>query len=218
MSKSLFFSPDELKRIEESVKNAESKISGEIVPVFVARSHPYGQAALRAGILAASLAAMLWLPLYEFDMQWGGHWFYTPVALVLLAALAFMAAFFAATYISAFRRLFVSKSELTRAVDEAAHLAFLKQEVFLTRHRTGILIFISLFEHRVEVLGDVGIAAKVSPDEWKHIVQTIVNGLKNNRRTEGICQAIGEAQQLLLKNGFVIEPDDTNELPDNLRL
>lgn len=218
MSKNLFFSPDDLKRVEESVKKAESEISGEIVPVFVERSGHYGKANFRAGVLFAALCVMGWLLAYEFNPSWSGHWFYTPEALALLLALGFFAAYFMALYVPVFRRLFITKAEFAQAVDQAARLAFLKEEVFHTRQRTGILIFISLFEHRVEVLGDTGISAKVSADEWSHIVQTIVTGLKNNRKTEGICQAIGEAQQLLLKNGFVIEPDDTNELPDNLRL
>lgn len=218
MSKNLFFSPDDLKRIEKSVRKAESGISGEIVPVFVERSGAYGKANFRAGVLSASLAILVWLLLYEFNPAWGGHWFYTPEALALLVGVAFFAVYFAALYVQGFRRLFITKAELAQTVDQAARLAFLKEEVFHTRQRTGILIFISMFEHRVEVLGDTGIAAKVSVDEWNHIVQTIVKGLKNNRRAEGICEAIAEAQHLLLKNGFVIEADDTNELPDNLRL
>lgn len=213
-----FFSDDELRRVEEAVKQAESKISGEIVPVFVERSGTYGKANFRAGVGAASLAMVVWLLLYEFNPSWSGHWFYTPEALALLLTLAFFAVYFTALYVPGFRRLFITGNELSQTVDQAARMAFLKEEVFHTRQRTGILIFISLFEHRVEVLGDTGIAAKVSADEWKHIVQTIVTGLKNNRKAEGICQAIDEAGRLLLKNGFVIEPDDTNELPDNLRL
>lgn len=218
MSQSPFFTSDELKRIEDAVKQAESSISGEIVPVFVERSDTYGKANFRAGILTAALCALVWLLLYEFNPSWSGHWFYTPEALLVLLALGFFVAYFLALLLPVFRRLFVTGAEFAQTVDEAARLAFLKQEVFHTRQRTGILIFISLFEHRVEVLGDTGISAKVSPQEWGHIVQTIVTGLKNNRKTEGICQAIDEARQLLLKNGFVIEADDTNELPDNLRL
>lgn len=218
MSKSPFFSPGDLKRVEEAVKKAESGISGEIVPVFVEHSAHYGKANFRAGVSAASSAIIIWLLLYEFNPSWSGHWFYMPEALALLVAAAFFAVYLVALYVPGFRRLFITGGELSRAVDRAAHLAFLKQEVFHTRQRTGILIFISLFEHRVEVLGDTGISAKVSADEWNHIVQTIVLGLKNNRKVEGICQAIDEAGQLLLKNGFVIEADDTNELPDNLRL
>jgi len=213
-----FFSSQELQRIEEAVRQAESKISGEIVPVFVGKSDSYEQGNLRAGTVVLGVAMLLWLLLYEFVSGWGGHWFYTPGGLILLAVLSFSAAFFAAMFIPRFQLLFISKKELDASVDRAARLAFLKQEVFQTRHRTGILIYISLLEHRVEVLGDTGIAAKVSPDEWNHIVEIIVDGLRKKRKAEGICLAVDEAQQLLLKNGFVIEPDDTNELPDNLRL
>lgn len=218
MSASSFFTPDELGRIEQAVRRAESGVSGEIVPVFVARSGPYEQGNLRAGITFAALFILAWLTLYEFGGTWGGHWFYTPGALVTLTVLVFSTAFFAAVSVPRFRCLFITGKELDETVDVAARMAFLKQEVFRTRQRTGMLIFISLLEHRVEVLGDTGISGKVSPGEWDGIVKTIVDGLKNGRSADGICEAVDAARQLLLKNGFTAAPDDTNELPDNLRL
>lgn len=218
MSATPFFSDEELRRIEEAVKQAESQISGEIVPVFVARSDAYEYGNLRAGLSAAAVAVTVWMLLFEFGTHWGGHWFYAPESLLSLGVIAFLAAFSAARWLPGFRRLFLLGSELDEAVDRAARMAFLREEVFHTSQRTGILIFISRFEHRVEVLGDTGISAKVSADEWKHIVQTIVQGLKTGRKTEGICQAVDEARVLLLKNGFTIAPGDINELPDNLRL
>lgn len=218
MSMKSFFTDTDLRRIEDAVKQAESKVSGEIVPVFVGRSDGYEYGNLRAGVAFAGLAAMLWLLLYEFAAAWGAHWFYTPEALIVLLLMGFCFGFFLAMYVPLVRMVFVLKNELTEAVAHGAKLAFLDEEVFRTKKRTGILIYISKLEHRVQILGDKGIAEKVSQDEWNHILDTIIKGLKTNQKTDGIVKAIGEAQDLLLKNGFVIEEGDTDELTNNLRV
>lgn len=218
MGKSKLFTDDELSRIEQAVKQAETGISGEIVPVFVGRSDGYEQGNLRAGIAFGTIASLSWMAVYEYSNNWSGHWFYTPEAFGMLTILAFAVGYFAAMFIPLFRLIFILKSELAEAVDMATKLAFLKEEVFKTKNRTGILIFISHLEHRVQIMGDAGISAKVSKDEWNHILDTIIKGLKSNQKTEGICKAVDESKQLLLKYGFVAEADDTDELSNNLRI
>ena len=213
-----FFTEDELKRIEEAVREAESNVSGEIVPVFVGQSDPYEHGNLRAGVVFACLSAMVWVVLYEFAAGWSGHWFYTPEALMILMIAGFCLGFVLATFVPLFRMVFVLGNELGPSVERAAKLAFLKEEIFKTKNRTGILIFISKLEHRVQILGDTGISEKVSQAEWNHVLDTIIHGLRTNKKTEGICKGIKEAQELLLKYGFTADADDTNELPNNLRL
>ena len=218
MNTNTFFSGDELRRVEDAVKQAENGISGEIVPVFVSRSDTYEQGNLRAGFLVLSFSAVVWILLYEFFSGWGARWYFTPEALISIMVFAFCAGFFLARFVAAFRLLFILEKEKAESVDKAANIAFLKEEVFNTHKRTGILIFISMLEHRVEVLGDTGISEKVTPEEWYHVVEIIVNGLKSNRKVEGICEGIQESRALLLKNGFVAAGGDTNELPNNLRV
>jgi putative membrane protein len=95
--------------------------------------------------------------------------------------------------------------------------AFVDEEVFNTRDRTGILVFISTFEHRIEVLGDVGINEKVSSDEWADIVEHIRDGIKQGRFVDGVIDGIGMCGHLLEKSGVEIRGDDKNELPDAVR-
>jgi putative membrane protein len=107
----------------------------------------------------------------------------------------------------------VSQRVLTKARD-----VFLQEEVFKTKDRIGILIYISEFEHKVVVLGDTVINEKISKKDWKHIVDTIVLGIKHQQVSQGIVNAVNNCQELLLKNGFNNVEKDENELSDEIRV
>jgi putative membrane protein len=96
--------------------------------------------------------------------------------------------------------------------------AFVEEEVFATRDRTGILLFISLLEHRIEVLGDTGINEKVDTDEWVDVVLHIREGIRQGKLAEGLVEAIGMCGKLLERGGVTLREDDINELPDKVRL
>src|SRR6187402_192007 len=53
------FTPQELERIKAAVREAESKISGEIVPVFVEKSGFYSIANYRGALLGAAIIFLL---------------------------------------------------------------------------------------------------------------------------------------------------------------
>ncbi|MFA6232658.1 MAG: TPM domain-containing protein [Bacteroidota bacterium] len=208
------FSEQEKKRIAEAVKAAELRTSGEIVPYIVGRSDTYSEAWLRAGLLLAffvlflfALADMgtdLWLP---FGYAESG----------VLVILAFGLGAALTVFVPFVKRLFVPNGILQQRVDERAALAFVSEEVFNTRDRTGILIFISLFERRVRILGDAGINKLVKQEEWDAIVQLIVDAVRNNAAAEGMLEAIWKCGELLERQGVEIRPDDTNELDNRVR-
>jgi putative membrane protein len=95
--------------------------------------------------------------------------------------------------------------------------AFVEEEVFDTRDRTGILLFVSLREHRIEVLGDAGINQQVDPDDWVEVVARIQRGIQNDNLTEGLVEAIEMCGQLLERKGVDLRADDENELTDTVR-
>ena len=217
MSRTSLFDAEELSQIEQAVKQAEEKISGEIVPVFVSESDDYEIGNLRAGLAFSFLSAVVWLAFYEFRTGWDGHWVFRPELLLILMAFSFAAGFFVARFFLKFRLLFLLSAEKAEAVDRRAQKVFLEEGVFNTKHRTGILIFISEAEHRAEVLGDIGISAKVSREEWVHVLHFILDGMRQKNKVGGICAAIAAAGELLLNKGFPKEADDQNELSDNIR-
>ncbi|MEJ2005991.1 MAG: hypothetical protein P8X57_13750 [Cyclobacteriaceae bacterium] len=96
--------------------------------------------------------------------------------------------------------------------------AFLTEEIFATENRTGILIFISHFEHVVEVIGDSGINEKVDQGEWDRVVRLIIEGIRDKDPVGGIEKGIAKCGELLEKAGVNKPPDNPNELSDDIRI
>jgi len=209
------FSPAELERIKNAVKTAESKISGEIVPVFVEKSSHYTIANYRAALIGA--AAVFFL-IVIFDRYVPALAVYDPVLIFVLVMLGGFVGALKSHFINPVKRLMLSQSYMDQATRKRAQTAFLEEEVFNTRQRTGIMIFISFFEHEVIVMADKGISKVVEQKEWDAIVRKIIENVKQGKITDGIEAAILRCGEILLEKGFVITPDDVNELSDDLRM
>lgn len=122
------------------------------------------------------------------------------------------------TFVPFVKRALVSAEVMDRRARRRAGMAFLEEEIFATRDRTGILIFLSLFEHRVVILGDSGINARVEEADWQGIVDDLAAGIRAGRAAGALVEAIGRCGELLERKGVEIRPDDTDELADDLRL
>lgn len=209
------FSQQDLDRIKAAVKQAESKISGEIVPVFVERSGFYTIANYRGALGAAALAFLL---IIVFDRYVPSLAVYDPLLIFTLVLLAGMVGAMITHFIDPLKKLMLSQDHLDQATRKRAENAFLEEEVFNTRQRTGILIFVSFFEHEVIVMADKGISKVVEQKEWDGLVRMIIEHVRKGKVVEGIEAAIKRSGEILLEKGFVIAPDDVNELGDELRV
>jgi len=205
------------EQVRAAVQRAEERTAGEIVPVVVPRSADYEVATWRgaAGAVLIAVAAVL-LTLQVYD-GWGLGWLYTPWGGVLAALVAGTVGGVLATSVPPLQRLLAGADLLDETVHRRALQAFVEEEVFDTRDRTGILLFVSLREHRIEVLGDAGINEQVAPDDWAEVVARIRRGIRNDNLTEGLVEAIDMCGRLLERRGVNIRPDDENELSDTVR-
>jgi len=209
------FSEKEKERIKRAVQELESESSGEVVPYFMTSSDSYDEAKWSSSLILTVLGVLFVGGLSYFWLLPSG------ISTLMLCTYLFVSAIFgfmAPMLFPALGTLLISDTVQEQRVRQRAVEAFLSEEVFKTIDRTGILIFISANEHKVVVLADSGINAKVQPSDWDHIVKLIVNGIKTERLTEGIVNGINECKKLLLKHGFVVRADDTNELSDDIRI
>ncbi len=209
------FSPEDLERIKKAVHDAESKISGEIVPVFVERSGIYSIANYRAALIGA---ATVFLLIIIFDRYVPSLAVYDPVLIFSIVMLGGFIGALKSHFLNPVKRFMLSQGHLDQGTRKRAESAFLEEEVFNTRQRTGILIFISFFEHEVIVMADKGISKVVDQKEWDTLVRIIIEHIKKGKITDGIVSAITRCGDILLEKGFVITHDDVNELGDELRL
>lgn len=212
------FSERDRERIREAVSRAEERTSGEIVPVVVPMSDPYEVAMWKGGALLASLALGAAMLVFHFYQGWGFEWLHTGWGIAFVTLAAGIAGGLVGAGVPPVKRLLAGADDMTRAVHRRAMKAFVDEEVFATKDRTGILIFISLLEHRIEVLGDSGINQLVTPEDWVDVVEKIRRGVKGGRVADGLIDAIDTCGHLLERKGVAIQEDDRDELSNELRI
>ncbi len=197
-----FFSAEERERIEAAVAEAEGRTSGEIVPMVVDQSYDYP----RAEIVGAGFFALATAVTASWAFGASSVWVFLP--LFLLFYLPFRLLIRA---LPPLKRRLIPGSEIDEEVKERAQIAFLEQGLHHTRDETGILILISLFEHRVYVLADRGINAVVPPHTWEEIVHIVTEGVHQGRTCDALCAAIRRCGDLLAPQ-FPVREDDRDEL------
>ncbi|WP_103027625.1 TPM domain-containing protein [Salinibacter altiplanensis] len=204
-------------RIRDAVGRAEERTAGEIVPVVAPRSDDYEVAVWR-GIGAAMLFVLTGVLLtLQFYDGWGLGWLFAPWGVALSVLVAGTTGGLLARYVYPLQRVLAGSDRLDETVHRRALQAFIEEEVFDTRDRTGILVFVSLREHRIEVLGDTGINQQVEPGDWAEVVARIQRGIQNDNLTNGLVEAVEMCGDLLERRGVDIRPDDENELTDSVR-
>jgi putative membrane protein len=203
------------ERIRRAVDAAESKTAGEIVPYVVQQCDDYEIAEWRGGALLGVFAGGIFLGIHRLTDVW------LPidvVGVITITIASFLIGMLAVKYIHPLKRLLVGRSLMAHRVAQRAAEAFVSEEVFRTRDRTGILLFLSMFEHQVLVLGDAGINARVKKTDWEDIVHIVVQGIREKRPTDGLVDAIGRCGELLQRQGVAVKSDDKDELGDSLRM
>ena len=204
-------SKNNLKKIEDTVISAEARISGEIVPIITSISNDYDDSVWF--VTTISLIVGFIFGIFLIDNPWHPGYF-SFIFSVVLACLSY----FVLKFFPKLKCLFLSQSRMHQAVLTKAKLAFLENEIFKTKHRTGILIYTSLAERKVVILGDVGINEKVKQEDWDKIIQNMILEIKKSDFSSALCHAINQAADLLVKHNFIKESDDTNELSDKLKV
>ncbi len=216
MARPLFTEAD-LARVRDAVAAAERRTAGEIVPYVVRQSGRYDVAVWRGAAVGAMLAGALVLGVGAVYDGWGLSWLYSAWTIEAAMLGGGTLGALAVWLVPALRRALAGAALVEETVHRRAAEAFVDEEVFGTRDRTGILLFVSLFEHRIEVVGDTGIDAKVEPGEWTEIVDLIRADVQRGHLADGLVSAVERCGDLLHRRGVAVRDDDTDELPDDVR-
>ena len=201
-----FFSAQDKERIAEAVRQVECCTSGEVVVMVVERSDTYPEGRILAGLVLGGLAALAATDLWLADSLW---WF----ILLALGATAFCS--WLVGLLPSLHRLFIHPARLEGQVVEQALVSFYVKGLHQTREATGVLFFISLFEHKVRVLADKGIYEKISPETLQEYADDVAHGVKSGNAAEALCREIGRVGEILSRH-FPVQAGDTNELADEV--
>lgn len=224
MAKLVAMTEADRQRVSDAVAAAEMLSAGEIVTIVTPRSDSYRDVALVWSALVAFVAlaaldmfAWFYLPIVEQVLGlWAFEW--TPRA-VLGLALTVVALKFGGMYLLMRYTplgLWLTPRRVRNArVRERALTCFRVGAESRTTGHTGVLIYLSLAEHRAEIIADAAIASKVSAETWGHAMKAMLDPLRQGRMAEGMAAAVAEVGKVLAEH-FPRSADDVNELPDRL--
>lgn len=101
--------------------------------------------------------------------------------------------------------------------DRAVSL-FGKLRIWDTEQNNGVLIYLLLADHAIEIVADRGLARHVSPSQWQAMVARMAQAFREKRYEDGLTQALEETSALLMAHyavdGVQAPPHNPNELPD----
>jgi len=204
-----FFSEADRDAIREATAAAERRTSGELVVSVAERCDPHPEVAWKATLIGGALGAIC-----AAAVEWRfGGWGTPGYAWVLIGLQIGVLLGYLASRFDAVARRLIDEHALSSRVEGRAARAFLEEGVFATRGRTGILIFVALFEHRVLVLADAGIDDRVAHETWREISDDVALAIRRGVPTAALIRAVERCAQLLSEHGLAaLDPD--NELPD----
>ena len=211
-------------RVSAAVSAAEAHSAGEIVTIVTDRSDGYWDVALAWAALAAATALLVLSLFPEFYLGridwltgvWASEWTPGEIFAVALgvATLKFLGTLFVQLW-QPLKFFLVPPPVKARRVRGRAVTCFKVGAERRTHGRTGILIYLSMREHRAEIVADAAIASKVAPEVWGEAMAAMLVEIRAGRIADGMVAAIERVGAVLAEH-FPRAGDDTNELPDRL--
>src|SRR5262245_39609405 len=219
----LRLSEEDHNRVSAAVAAAEAKSDGEIIAIAADRSDAYHDVGLHYAVLVLFLVLAFFAAWpHQLELWWTRlmGWSAEPTMRELLTLLLgfALAKFLAVLFILKWmplRILLTPGSTKTRRVRRRAIMLFKTGGERRTIGRTGILIYLSMAEHRAEIVADEAITKVTTPDTWGEAMAALITDVKAGRPGDGIVAAVGRIGDVLAEH-FQKSSTDTNEIPDKL--
>lgn len=210
--------------VSTAVATAELSTSGEIVTVLADRSDGYTDIALwwaaAVSFTLMSLFAVVPEPLLALVDRAMGGWTHdwTPGEVLSIALGIGILGFFATLLLQLWQPLkfgLVPPAVKQARVRAAAIRHFKVGAERRTHGRTGVLLYLSMREHRAEIVADEPIATQVEAEVWGVAMADMLGEIGQGRLAEGLAAGVRDVGEVLSEH-FPRADDDTNELPDRL--
>lgn len=207
-------STDQIQKLEAQIHTQESKSTGEIAVVIARKSSATHFVAPLLGLI---LYLFFETVLLRFFLEWIlWHFSFLNWAVTLLNfSLSFSLGYWL-SHFPMFQRMCIPNAMERTQCETRAFAEFQKQGVGKTGKQTGVLIFVSLMERQVLVLGDHTIASKVPATAWEDIIKSMVSDMKNGRLALGIDTGIQRVGEILAKE-FPASLENKDELSNEIR-
>lgn len=214
----------EHKIVSDAVAEAELTTSGEILTVLADSSDGYTDVVLvwaaALAFTAMSVFALFPQPFLDFYDSliggWGHDWTTGELAsMTILLGLVTFAITWAVQLWKPLRFALIPGPVKSARVHGQAIKHFKVGAEGRTHGRTGILIYLSMSEHRAEIIADEPIASKVEAEVWGEAMAEMLDEIKKGRLAQGMAVGVRDVG-FVLSEHFPRAEDDENELPDRL--
>lgn len=219
----LRLSDDDHRKVSQAIAAAESASDGEILTIAAADSDSYHDVALHwavaamIGVLAvcawqSAVLAAVWEGLFGWGEQASaGELLF---AAMFLAVLKFLVALLILRW-RPLRLALTPGATKGRRVRRRAIALFRAAAERRTVGRTGVLIYLSLAEHRAEIVADEAVTSVTTPECWGDAMAELIGEIREGRPGDGLAMAVEEVGKVLTRH-FPKTSGDVNEIPDKL--
>lgn len=189
--------------VADAVRSVEACSCAELVVEVRDRSGSYAHADGRF----AALLAFVTLVVLLF-----ARWVFSPAWVAVDTVIAYALGHMISRGSHAIRRLMTTRSDRERKVHTTAAATFIDRGVAKTTASTGMLVYLSLLERRIELIADRGILDAVPVLEWNQLAASI----RGRRATQTTLAEILNALQPMLGKYAPNRSGDRDELPNEL--
>jgi putative membrane protein len=208
----MFLSRAEADAIKALITTLEARTGVQVVTAVIGKADAYVELPWKAFALGAAVAGLGVVIADWLRPDWLTAYAAMLHALAILGAAAVSA--LAAIFVPAYARLFLRATRRDSEVRHYAESLFLRRELFKTQSRTGILLLVSVFERKVEILADVGLHGRVGEPDWRTVIARMTPHLAAGRPAEALQQGLERLEELLVAKGLHGAPAQKNELAD----
>jgi len=193
-------------RIEAAIADLEQRSAAELAIAVAQRSSSYAAYPALWATCAALIAG--WgFALYKPDVLASHVIFFQAVVLIVAALLLHftpLGMVLVPPGVKRGRAAAMARVEFTRLVHNR------------TQGKDGVLLYLSLSEHYVEIIADDAVAAAIAQERWQKMVDDFRARARRTRLTDNLVTLIGECAAALSAR-FPAQPGQTNELPDTVQ-
>ncbi|MDH4162142.1 MAG: TPM domain-containing protein [Nitrospirota bacterium] len=205
-------SEQERQRLDKRVAEVEARTGTQIVLAFVSRSDVYAELPWKAFALGAGLAGLATTLLDLLRPAWSSSHTILLTTTAILASGA--ACSLLCTTVPGFARIFLDGFRAETEVRQYAESLFLSRQVFATEQRRGVLLLVSLFEHKAVLLPDSGLKERLSPDAQKNVLARLTARIADGNIAAALEQGLIGLEEVM--GAGPAGAAGKNELPDSV--
>ncbi len=197
--------------LNQHIAELEKRGNIQIVLAVVKRSDSYVEIPWKAFAMITVFTGFLVFIMGLFNTLTDSFWLY-----ITIPFFAGIISSLATLYIPSFARFFLSAHRAGQEVKQYAESLFLSRELYATETRSGLLMYISIFEKRVFLLPDKGLQELFTSEDLDGMLNSMIIQLKQNNLFSSFEAGLKQLDASLKGPKSAAPVKGKNEIPDDI--